>query len=165
MLDERADHPQQTGPSTDGQAPTERKRKKVNRPSWRDVPVSDLSALQHVVDTMPLVMRVVFELAELDPSLFRPDERLRLRLLVDRVIGPTSTDAVGESIRNIYTLRRRGFPVSAISETPPPRKGREEARRVIHMLRNTWHRVGPDAITESLWIEKTLDFLEQRSRH
>ncbi|GAA0913131.1 hypothetical protein GCM10009552_28570 [Rothia nasimurium] len=187
MRDEATDHPLQSAPSGDAHTPVRRRHREsrrgtaavdpgsvadtreklpnVKRPSWRDIPVSDLSGLQYVLDNMPLVMRTVFELAELDPSLFRPDERLRLRLLVDRVIGATSTDAVGEAIRDIYTLRRRGFPVSAISETPPPRKGREEARRVIQTLRTTWNRSVPGTIAESLWVEKTLDFLEQRSRH
>ncbi|MDF4024650.1 hypothetical protein P3W24_06725 [Luteibacter sp. PPL201] len=165
MLENNTNLSCQTGSSGDGRAPTKRKKQKSRRPSWREVPVGDLSSLRHVVDNMPMVMRTVFELAELDPSLFRPDERLRLRLLVDRVIGSTPTDAVGQAIRDIYTLRRRGFPVSAISDAPPPRKGREEARHVIQMLRAAWNRVGPDAVSESLWVEKTLDFLEQRSRN
>ena len=141
------------------------KRKKVTRPSWRDVPVADPASVRPVIDNMALVMRAVYELSELDPFLLRPGERLRLRLLVDRLIGPTGTTEVGDAIRDLYVLRRRGFPMAAIQECPQPRKGRDVSREVVCGLRRAWNRTNPNKIEEALWVEKTLDFLETRSRH
>jgi len=150
--------PVRTKPCADG-APTRHQKR-----SWRTVPTVDPLTVASTVEGMAIVTRAVYELGELDPCLLLSGQRLRLRLLIDRLLGEIETAAVGDAVSALYALRRRGFPVSGISEVLPPRKSRDVARRVIQDLRRKWSRTGPDKIQESLWVETTLDFLETPSR-
>jgi hypothetical protein len=162
MLD---DTPTNATGAASGNGGTPARRRRPDRRKLADIPVATSDEVRRVIDHLPILKRTVFELSELDPRLLRKAERDRLRLLVHRIVGHVETSAVGDAINGLYLLRRRGLPLAAVDDPTRSRQSRDVARNVIGTLRRQWNRHCSNAMDEALWLETTLDFLEQRIRH
>jgi hypothetical protein len=160
MVDNTANPLPQTTPARETRPPPRPR----HRESWRDCDPVDPADVAGVRERLAKVTRVVFELTELDPSLLWKPERDRLRLLVDRILGPVGTEATGEAVNDLNALRRRGFPVRAFDFPRGERASRATSRAMVLQLRALYETRQFDAIAESLHVETTLDFLETRSR-
>jgi hypothetical protein len=160
MLDDTTDPPVQATPPGVAPAPVKRR----HRESRHDCPAVEPQDVAGVRARLPKVTRLVLELTDLDPSLLWKPERDRLRLIVDRILGPVGAEATGEAINDLNALRRRGFPVRAYDAPRGVRASRARAREVVRDMRALFETRQFDAINESLHVETTLDFLETGSR-
>ena len=119
------------------------------------------------IHRMDFTARAALLLLELDPSLATRRERLRLRLLVDRVLNttknPVTNEALGKALTDLHQMHERGFPVRAFGAPDGPCVGRDEARRALSAFRLCTHRALPDERSEATHVETTLDFLKTRS--
>lgn len=81
------------------------------------------------------VSRCVLTYLCIDPTLSRPAERDRLRILVSLTAGNPGNDLVGRGYQDIHELWRRGFPVPAFDDDTRPRASIAEARDRIAAIR------------------------------
>jgi hypothetical protein len=80
------------------------------------------------------ISRCVLTCLRIDPTLARPAERDRLRILVSLTGGNPGNDAIGRGYHDIHELWRRGFPVPAFDDTLS-KAGIDEARHRITAIR------------------------------
>jgi hypothetical protein len=71
----------------------------------------------------------------IDPTLARPAELDRLRILVSLTAGNPGNDAIGRGYQDIQELWRRGFPVPAFDDDTRPKPSIVEARDRIAAIR------------------------------
>jgi hypothetical protein len=89
----------------------------------------------HTLEHMSPISRCVLTCLCIDPTLARPAERDRLRILVSLTAGNPGNDAIGRGYQDIQELWRRGFPVPAFDDDTRPKPSIGEARDRIAAIR------------------------------
>lgn len=105
------------------------------RPNYPSAFESTDPGVQTALRNMPAVNVTVLTLLHIDPSLSRPRERDRLRILVKLTCANPSNDIIGTAYQVLRTLWDRDFPVPAFDDSSLRLLPEEDARQILTQLR------------------------------